>query len=113
MAENKTNKQIKLVEDFEEDKARDFKAELATLIGNNNTAKKTDTKMLEALTERALKLTDELAELRNSYLRLHNLTDGKDEFPYDINLVQLGITYSIHECHKVISYLQDELKRNQ
>ena len=108
---NKVNKPLKLVGEADNDKPRDFKAELAALINSNNDANRVDSKLLEGLTAKILRITDELAETRNQYLRHHNLTEAHENIPYDINIIQLGITYAIHECHKIISYLTEEIKR--
>lgn len=96
-----------------EEPEKDFRAELAALINSNNADKPhPNLKILEAISSQLLKTTDELVQVRHKYLRLHNITDGKDaNIPYDINAVQLGLTYAIHECHKIMSNLESELKK--
>lgn len=96
----------------EEEPQNDFRAELTALIQMNSTKKHPNLKLLETISAKLLKVTDELAQIRISYMRLHNITEGNGaDTPYDINTVQLGITYAIHECHKIIANMETELRK--
>ena len=106
-----TNK-IKLVQEHDNQPEKDFKAELAALINANAAKKHPNVKLLELVSERLLKITDELVATRNQYLKIHNLLEPRGEaVPYDIGLTEMGITNAVHECHKVISYLEKELRQ--
>ena len=105
---------IKLIEETDDTPEKDFRAELAALIQSNASQKHPSIKILEAISARILKITDDLVDARGRYLKLHSLTDGQEEgVPYDINLVQITITHAIHECHKVMSQLERELKKGK
>lgn len=105
------NKKIKLVEETDNEPEKDFRAELAALIESNASKKHPNVELLESISGKVLKITDDLVEQRVRYLRLHNLTDDSEGVPYDVDLIKMAITYAIHECHKVMSYLEKELKQ--
>ena len=106
------NNKIKLVDESDNTPEKeDFRAELAALINNNNLKAHPDCKLLETISSKMLKITDDLVTTRLQYLKHHNVKDTQECTSYDINSVQLGITYAIHECHKVISFLEKELKK--
>ena len=109
MADNK----IKLVDEPDNTPEKtDFKAELAALINSNNSKTEcSDRKLLETISSKILKVTDDLVTTRLQYLKLHNVKDTEESTSYDVNSVQLGITYAVHECHKVISFLEKELSK--
>ena len=106
MAKNK----IKLVDESNSTPEKeDFRAELAALIKSNNSKPHADVKLLETVSSKILKITDDLVTTRIQYLKLHNIKDTEECTSYDVNAVQLGITYAIHECHKIISLMEKEL----
>jgi len=110
--ENKVNNKIKLIEETDDTPEKDFRAELAALIKDNSSKKHPSVQLLEAIAARVLKITDDLVDTRGRYLKLHSLTDDLAQgAPYDINLVLTTITHAIHECHKVMSQLERELKK--
>lgn len=105
-------KVIDMDETQPEESKNDFRDNLAALIQTNSTKKHPNLKLLGTISAKLLKVTDELAQIRISYMRLHNIKEDKSEdTPYDINAVQLGITYAIHECHKIIANMDAELQK--
>ena len=107
--ENMENK-INLIDETDTaPEKEDFRAELAALINSNNAKPHPDLKMLKLISSKILKITDDLVTTRIQYLKLHNLLETEESPSYDINSVQLGLTYAIHECHKIISFLEKEL----
>jgi len=105
-------KVIDMVEEQPEDNQKDFRAELAALIEANGATTHPNLKLLEAISAKLLKTTDELVKIREQYMRLHSISEGENaNIPYDINAVQLGLTYSIHECHKIMANMEAELKK--
>lgn len=95
-----------------EEPQKDFRAELAALIEAKSTVKHPNVKLLETISGKLLKTTDELVKIKEQYMKLHDITEGKTEnVPYDINAIYLGTTYAIHECHKIMANMEAELKR--
>ena len=91
---------------------KDFRAELASLINSKAKVPHPDCAVLENISKKLLKATDTLVQIRNAYMRLHDIHEDKGkEIPYDINAIQLGLTYAVHECHKIMANLETELKK--
>ena len=90
---------------------KDFRADLAALIQENSAKKHPDVKLLESMNEKILKAAKELSVIRGQYLRLHSIEDSHINVPYEIENTQIRITSAIHECRKVVSCLERELRQ--
>jgi len=95
-----------------EEPQKDFRAELAALIQAKNETNHPNAKMLEEISAKLVKATDELVKIKQSYLKLHNISEDKTEsLSYDINAIVLGLGYALHECHKIMANMEAELKK--
>jgi septum formation topological specificity factor MinE len=104
-------KKITLVEEYEDEPEQDFKAQLAALIAEKRKTAHPDCEALELISQKFIKVVENLMELKDDYVNIHRSTEIIDGVPYEIEQVQLAFNYVIHECNKVTSCLQNELTK--
>ena len=84
-----------------------FRAQLAALIQSNANKPHPNPKGLQVISKQVTKVADELASLRDKYLQMHGIKEN-EPCPLMVDQTQMGLTYAIHECHKVITYFENE-----